>query len=106
MNDGISFIRNATFHSQPFYVNLWLHVAHVPLGPSPDQFEALQHFRGGLPYALLCPDDKKAMRKVQELLQRRSRPSSPTRAAAQGGADDVSSEEAAAQRRRRRHGQS
>ena len=39
VDDGIAFIEVAASNGQPFYLNLWIHISHAPLRPSPEQLE-------------------------------------------------------------------
>jgi len=39
VDDGIAFIEAAASNGQPFYLNLWIHISHAPLRPSPEQLE-------------------------------------------------------------------
>lgn len=39
VDDGISFMAAAHGRGQPFYLNLWIHISHAPLRPSPEQLE-------------------------------------------------------------------
>ena len=38
---GVGAIRQAAVVSKPFYLNLWFHISHAPLFPTPEQYQAL-----------------------------------------------------------------
>eukprot|EP00051_Salpingoeca_urceolata_P017525 m.239577 g.239577 ORF g.239577 m.239577 type:complete len:545 (+) comp18979_c0_seq4:46-1680(+) len=39
VDHAIRFIKNATAEGKPFYLNLWFHISHAPLAPTPQQLE-------------------------------------------------------------------
>eukprot|EP01049_Picozoa_sp_SAG25_P010688 SAG25_NODE_1196_length_3645_cov_2.730476_5_plen_238_part_00 len=41
---GAMAIEQATSQAKPFYINLWFHISHAPMFPTPEQYEALAHW--------------------------------------------------------------
>ena len=58
---GIAFVNASLKARQPFYLNLWLHISHAPLHPTPDQlvgFNASQYCPfSGMPPGKIHADD-------------------------------------------------